>query len=75
MCIVGHSSKKCREHCMPHPSDRVIFGRVEEAFGDMDSRVESMGTSLQQLCNQHEEQTQCAQATLQMATALEQRLL
>ena len=34
----------------------TTFGRVEEAFGDMDSRVESMDASLQQLREQHEEQ-------------------
>ena len=27
----------------------TTFGRVEDAFGDMDSRVESMDASLQQL--------------------------
>ena len=48
--------------------------RVEGAFGDMDSQVESMGSSLQQLCDQHEEQMQHTQATLQTTAALEQWL-
>ena len=51
------------------------FGRVEEAFGEMDSRVESMGTTLQQVQDQQLEQSRRTQATLQAATILEQRLL
>ena len=31
---------------------RETFGRVEEAFGEVDSRVESMGTTLQQVQDQ-----------------------
>ena len=54
---------------------RTIFGWVEEAFGDMDSRVESMGASLKQLRDWYEEQIQHMQATLQIVVALGQRLL
>ena len=53
---------------------RETFGRVEEAFGGMDSKVESMGTQLEQLQGQHTEQVQRTQASLQSTTALEQRL-
>ena len=48
---------------------------MEEAFGEMDSRVESMGTTLQQVQDQQTEQSRRMQATLQVATILEQRLL
>ena len=51
------------------------FGRVEEAFDEMDSRVESMGTTLQQVQDQQSEQSRRTQATLQAAAILEQRLL
>ena len=50
------------------------FGRVEEAFSEMDSRVESIGTSLQELQGQQQEQAQRTQASLQSTAALEQRL-
>ena len=40
------------------------FGRVEEAFSEMDSRVESIGTSLQELQGQQQEQAQRTQASL-----------
>ena len=47
------------------------FGRVEEAFGEMDSRVESMGTTLQQVQDQQSEQSRRTQATLHAAAILE----
>ena len=40
------------------------FGRVEEAFSEMDSRVESIGTSLQELQGQQQAQAQRTQASL-----------
>ena len=47
---------------------------MEEAFGEMDVRVESIGTTVQQLQGQQDEQRQRTQATLQSTAALEQRL-
>ena len=40
----------------------------------MDSRVESMGTKLEQLQGQHAQQEERTQASLQSTIALEQRL-
>ena len=51
------------------------FGRVEDAFGDMDSRVESMGQTVERLRDQQNEQLQRTQANLQSTVALEQRLM
>ena len=51
------------------------FGRVEEAFDDMDSRVGSITTKVEKLQNQQQEQLQRTQASMQSTAALEQRLL
>ena len=51
------------------------FGRVEEVFDDMDSRVGSINTKVEKLQDQQQEQLQRTQASMQSTAALEQRLL
>ena len=50
------------------------FGRVEQAYSGMDSRVESMGTTVEQLQEQQQRQLQSTEVTRQSTVALEQRL-
>ena len=52
----------------------TTFGRVEAAMVDMDSRVESIDDRLQRLQEEHFQQQQRTQSTLQSTAALEQQL-